>query len=446
MTELEPQDSVTGYVLTLDIVDFSLRTSAAEQRHVIQDFIALLKQVIPPELAKNLIWSPAGDGGAFTFIGTSFNAPIDMVVRLFVLLNKYNTGDLTNEEVSLKKPGRPLQIRAGIHTGPVSLQKDFDQRVNVWGNGINMSARLITLARPGQILVSAEYYETAELGSGSHPYTINSIGKRWVKHNKSINVYNVYAEGLGVGVPFDESDLWFSSFQAPLQQAIRTYQGMLADEYADGSPFRVAVLAKRLLDLDTVRSPVVDLTLERQRTQSLPVKDVIRSISHKKHSADNSRRNLYDLFLSPFSSDALGYFFENASFANYSAGEILAKEHDRAEDLMIIVCGTVGVYRSDPQRGEEKKRVVDRRTRHEVEVEFGEHFIVGEMGLFSPDARRNATMKAEQPTIVLRVPYSCLSISAEHRNTVDYSLRLEVRGHIWKYYCDRTKDNHLSIP
>lgn len=438
MTEIEKKDSITGHVLTVDIVDFSLRKSSDEQRQLIQDFIVLLKAAIPPQHnnERERIWSPAGDGGSLTFIN-SFRAPIATVVELFALLEKYNSGTLTGGALNLKKPVQPLQIRVGIHTGPVSLQEDFDRRVNVWGNGINLSARLITLARPNQILVSAEHYREAELHARPQGIDVQPIGKRWVKHNKFMSVYNAYKEGIGI--PFDESDVWFSALQAPLLHAMRAYQGMLADEHASGSPFRVAILAKRLIDLDTARNPTVLLGAERQGAQRLSATDIIRSISSQKHGSGIGRRNLYDPFLSPFSSDALVYFFQNASFTSYAENEFLAREDDLAKELMIIVSGVVGVY-----RGEEKVRVVDKESRHVIEVEFGEGYIVGEMGLFSPNQRRNATLKAEQSTVVLKVPYESLAISLEYRNAVDYPLRVEIRRHIWTYYCNRTKENHLS--
>lgn len=438
MTEIEQKDSITGHVLTVDIVDFSLRKSSDEQRQVIQDFIVLLKAAIPPQhnSEKERIWSPAGDGGSLTFIN-SFRAPIATVVELFALLEQYNNGNLAGGKLDLKKPPQPLQVRVGIHTGPVSLQEDFDKRVNVWGNGINVSARLIALAWPNQILVSEEHYREAELHARPFDIDAKPIGKRWVKHNKFISVYNAYKEGAGI--PFSESDVWYTALQAPLQHAMRTYQGMLADEHANGSPFRVAILAKRLLDLDTARNPVVTLVTGRNATQKTGAVDIIRSISSQKHGSGIGRRNLYDPFLSPFSSDALVYFFQNASFTSYSQEQILARQDDLAKELMIIVSGVVGVY-----RGEEKIRVVDKESRHVIEVEFGEGYIVGEMGLFSPNNRRNATLKAEQPTVVLKVSYDSLAITLEHANAVDYPLRVEIRKHIWTYYCNRTKENHLS--
>ncbi|NTU82960.1 MAG: adenylate/guanylate cyclase domain-containing protein [Chloroflexales bacterium] len=154
--EEKSAEKITAHVLTVDIVDFSLREDAEAQTSLVQHFIQLLHQAIPEGVDNSVdrVWSPAGDGGSLTF-PKSVTAPLDTAINLARLTGDYNEGTFEG----LPKPRIPLQLRIGIHTGPVSMEKDFDDRTNVWGNGVNISARLISLARPGQILISDAYYQ-----------------------------------------------------------------------------------------------------------------------------------------------------------------------------------------------------------------------------------------------------------------------------------------------
>lgn len=299
--EEKPAEKITAHVLTVDIVDFSLREDAEAQTSLIQHFIQMLHQAIPEGLdnSTDRVWSPAGDGGSLTFL-KSVTAPLDTAIRLSRLALSYNQGLMNG----LPKPRVALRLRIGIHTGPVSMEKDFDDRTNVWGNGVNISARLISLARPGQILISEAYYQAAELIAEQGMMEVRHLGKGWVKHSKSITIYNVYTEGAGIS--FEETDGWFGPFQYPLQQAIRTYQGMLAEEYTQqGNTFRIAVLAKRLLDLETNAEPAVTIN-DRQ----IGLIEIIRSISEQKFGGRVGEHTLYDRFFSPLSPAALVYFFK----------------------------------------------------------------------------------------------------------------------------------------
>ncbi|MEI7769443.1 MAG: cyclic nucleotide-binding domain-containing protein [Chloroflexales bacterium] len=423
-------EKFNAHVLTVDIVDFSLREDAESQTSLVQHFIQLLHKAIPEGLdnARDRVWSPAGDGGSLTF-PKLVTAPLETAINLARLVGMYNEGKFE----ALPKPRIPLQLRMGIHTGAVSMERDFDERTNVWGNGVNISARLITLARPGQILVSEAYYNMSELAASRNDMEVRHIGKGWVKHNKSIVIYNVYSKGAGI--PFEETDGWFGPFQYPLQQAIRTYQGMLTEEYVQqGNTFRIAVLAKRLLDLET--SPNPEVTIHGRKISLI---EIIRSISEQKFGASIGQHSLYDRFFSPLSPAALVYFFQNAQFEVYYHNQELAREDEKADRLMIIISGTVGVYRKGT-----KLRVVDAKSQDLIDVAFGEGQIVGEMGLFNPQTRRNATLIAERPTIVLSKSYETLRVGRPGSNAVDDRVRIEIRKQVWRYYRERTRDSHIA--
>lgn len=131
---------------------------------------------------------------------------------------------------SISHQKEPLQVRIGIHAGPVSKEVDFDDRENIWGAGINISARITSLVKPGQIGVSRQYYDQAELKTYNQKLAIHPIGKWWAKHHVAIELFNVYHKEKKVGIPITEVGEWYTPFHHPLQQAISVYTAMLKEE------------------------------------------------------------------------------------------------------------------------------------------------------------------------------------------------------------------------
>ena len=51
-----------------------------------------------------------------------------------------------------KKVSRNIQVRMGVHSGPINQVTDVNDRVNVAGTGINIAQRLMDCADAGHIL------------------------------------------------------------------------------------------------------------------------------------------------------------------------------------------------------------------------------------------------------------------------------------------------------
>ncbi|MGQ0604698.1 MAG: cyclic nucleotide-binding domain-containing protein, partial [Anaerolineales bacterium] len=357
----------TRPVLTLDIVDFSEMSTDA-QIAAIRLLIQWLHEAIPPEHNNELsrLWSPAGDGGSITFL-TDIKPSWKTAIALNQLVKEHNQ----------KHPStQPIQLRLGLHSGSVVEEKDFDNRVNVWGPGINTSARVASLAKPGQIVASKKYVEEADLARRHED--VVPIGKWWTKHYKSIELYNINIEGAGIRP--EEVDIWYGPFHYPLQQAIETYEAML-DELLDARErgFRIAVVAKRLLDIDP-RNRAAKLVLE-----ALSKKTVARPSELK-------GKDLHDDFLSPLSPAALNYFFSNAKFRSFRKDENVVKEGDIADSMMMVVSGKVGLFFK--VRGGSSQDLSPGNENQDTGVTLEEGEIIGEMGLFSPGNKRTATVKA----------------------------------------------------
>ncbi len=402
-------DFIPKPVLTMDIVNYSLMSNT-DQYESFRQLISLLAQAIPREHNKpgRRIWSPAGDGGALTF-WDDISAALDTAVSLGKLINEYNKSLLDNKQ---------LRQRIGLHSGPVIKEVDFDERENVWGNGINISARVMSMAKPGQIVASEEFCSQADL---LNPLKkgVSYIGKWWAKHNKVLNLYNIYIDGAGL--PPSEVDEWYGPFHYPLQQALEMYRAMIEDERVTGPTFRVAVLCKRLLDLEP---------------SNIAAQQVLESISESRFDSTPGAKNLYDSFFSLLSPSALIYFFRNSQFKQVSKGNVIAKEGEPANTMMMVVSGEIIPY----IRG---SRLENQRDGTEVVLREGA--IIGEMGLFSPGGIRTATMEASKNTIALTLDYKYLRTLEGGLNPLENRTRLEIQKRIWKYYCQRTASNVINF-
>jgi CRP-like cAMP-binding protein len=409
-------------VLTVDIVDFSLMANP-NQMMAIKELIGMLNQAIPSEhnRPEMRIWSPAGDGGALTF-WEDIQVAVDTALALMNFVNQRNQ--------SLEDDSRHFQIRIGLHCGTVTKQIDFDDRENVWGEGINTSARVNGLARPGQILASEEFCTKAGLLVRGSPEVVY-IGKGWAKHHKLIHLYNLYMDGAGL--PPSELDVWYGPFHQPLRMAIDMYKTMLREEQEDpsGPAFRVAVLAKRLMDLDPTNQEA---------------RQAITALSQAYMPKVSGARHLYDPFLSPLSPNTLRYFFRKAVFSQYQKGGVIVEEGRRADSMMMVVSGEIRptmqgkpMYARTEATGEEPRELI-----------FREGAIIGEMGLFSPGGTRSATLTATRETIVLSLKYVDLSLPAdtdvkEGTAPADVLAVMDIRRQVWEYYCARVMENQLNL-
>jgi CRP-like cAMP-binding protein len=404
-------------VLTVDIVDFSLR-SGEEQMKAVRALKDMLGEALPEDHKNDLtayLWSPAGDGGSITFM-KDIHAALSTAVSLGKLIEAYDRNLSAND--------KPLQVRIGIHSGPVSKETDFDQSENVWGDGINMSARVMSVARPGQILASADFYKHAELHTRPKGEVV-PIGKWWAKHNQAIELYNIYIDG--VGMPPSEVEEWYGPFSYPLDLAISMYSAMATEQAKEGPAFRAAVLAKRLLDLKPPH--------EQQKLATR----IIESISEERHPRVSGRQVLYDVFFSKLSPAALLHFFNNAEFMDFNKGDIIFEEGRKADSMMMIVSGqcTLSI------KGQ-SLTVRDRYSDREEPLTLSEGEIIGEMGLFNPGETRTATLKATKTTIVLALDYRLLR-PIQEGSEGENKIRKEIRDQIWNFYRKRTIRNQISI-
>jgi len=89
-----------------------------------------------------------------------------------------------------------LQLRMGIHSGPVSGVIDATGKANVAGAGINIAQRVMDCGDAGHILLSKHVAEDLEEYPHWQPH-LHELGECEVKHGVRISVVNLCTEELG---------------------------------------------------------------------------------------------------------------------------------------------------------------------------------------------------------------------------------------------------------
>jgi TolB-like protein len=89
-----------------------------------------------------------------------------------------------------------IQLRMGIHSGPVNEVADVNQRSNIAGAGINMAQRVMDCGDAGHILLSRHVAEDLEQDERWRPL-LHDLGTCEVKHGMRVGVTNLYSDEVG---------------------------------------------------------------------------------------------------------------------------------------------------------------------------------------------------------------------------------------------------------
>jgi TolB-like protein/Tfp pilus assembly protein PilF len=96
---------------------------------------------------------------------------------------------------ALKEHSR-LQLRMGIHSGPVSGVVDVNNRPNLAGAGLNIAQRVMDCGDAGHILLSKHVAEDLEAYEQWRPL-LHDLGACEVKHGGRVGVTNLYSDEVG---------------------------------------------------------------------------------------------------------------------------------------------------------------------------------------------------------------------------------------------------------
>jgi TolB-like protein/Flp pilus assembly protein TadD len=170
-----------GHVLFIDIVGYSklLVKQQSELLSELNEVVSGTNEFRQAESAGKLIRLPTGDGMALVF-RTNPEAPAQCAVEIARALKSHPA----------------IQLRMGIHSGPVNEVVDVNQRANIAGAGINMAQRIMDCGDAGHILVSKHVAEDLEQDDRWRPL-LHDLGTWEMKHGVSVGVTNLYSDEVG---------------------------------------------------------------------------------------------------------------------------------------------------------------------------------------------------------------------------------------------------------
>ena len=164
-------------ILAADIAGYS-RLMHADEAATVQDLKAH-QSVILPLIGRHggRIIDTAGDGIMAEF--PSVIGATECAVEIQTVMAQRNEG---------VPESRRMRFRIGINLGDVI----YDE-TRIYGDGINIAARLEALAEPGGVLVSNTVYDQVR---GKLPFTFEDVGERQVKNiEQPVRMYQLHIPG-----------------------------------------------------------------------------------------------------------------------------------------------------------------------------------------------------------------------------------------------------------
>ena len=168
-----------GFIFFVDIVAYSKKTTD-EQKKACKDLGTLVKSTMQYKTAnalEKLIILPTGDGmvmGFFTYLEDAMNCAVAIAKAV--------------------KDRPDLQMRMGVHCGPVIPMEDINGNLNISGDGINYAQRVMDAGETNHLLVSS----AVMLKYDRPAYVlVNDLGDVIVKHGVIMHLYSLHGTEFG---------------------------------------------------------------------------------------------------------------------------------------------------------------------------------------------------------------------------------------------------------
>ena len=170
-----------GHVLFVDIVGYSklLIHEQLERLEKLREIARATETFRSAQREGKLMRLPTGDGGALVF-RTSPEEPAKCAVEIARELKKHPE----------------LEVRMGIHSGPVKEVTDLSEQGNIAGAGINIAQRVMDCGDAGHILVSKRVADDLEQYARWRPL-LHDLGSCEVKHGVSLALFNLHSDEFG---------------------------------------------------------------------------------------------------------------------------------------------------------------------------------------------------------------------------------------------------------
>src|SRR6516225_11333524 len=164
-------------ILAADVAGYS-RLMGADEEGTHERLKAHLRQLINPKIAahRGRIVKNTGDG-----LLAEFPSVVD-AVRCAAELQR----GMLDREAGIPENGR-IRFRIGINLGDVIVEEN-----DIFGDGVNVAARLEALAEPSGVLVSNTVYDHVQ---DRLPFTFDDLGEQQVKNiARPVRVYGLRPE------------------------------------------------------------------------------------------------------------------------------------------------------------------------------------------------------------------------------------------------------------
>ena len=170
-----------AHLLLIDVVGYS-KLLVNEQIELLQE----LNQIVhgtdafrAAEASGQLIRLSTGDGMALLF----FHSP-EEPARCAI-------------EISRALQNHPrIQLRMGVHSGPVTPVRDVNDETNMAGAGLNVAQRVMDCGDAGHILLSEHVAEDLSQYRHWQPH-LHDLGECEVKYGLHLHLFNLYKDNLG---------------------------------------------------------------------------------------------------------------------------------------------------------------------------------------------------------------------------------------------------------
>jgi|SRR4051812_38765247 len=170
-----------AHVLCTDIVGYSklMIDQQSDYLQKLNDVVRRTEQFQRVDAIGKLLRIPTGDGMILVFF-THPQDPVECAVQIAKRL----------------KAHPEIELRMGVHSGPVNRVSDVNDRSNVAGAGINMAQRVMDCGDAGHILVSKRVAEDLAHYSKWRPQ-LHDLGGCEAKHGLVLEIVNLYSDDAG---------------------------------------------------------------------------------------------------------------------------------------------------------------------------------------------------------------------------------------------------------
>jgi serine/threonine-protein kinase len=170
-----------AHLLLIDVVGYS-KLLVNEQIELLQELNQIVRgteSFRAAETRGQLIRVSTGDGMALLFFHSP-EEPVRCALEISKVLQEYPH----------------IQVRMGVHSGPVNPVTDVNDKTNFAGSGINVAQRVLDCGDAGHILLSKHVADDLSQYRHWQP-SLHDLGECEVKHGLRLHLFNLYKENVG---------------------------------------------------------------------------------------------------------------------------------------------------------------------------------------------------------------------------------------------------------